>query len=366
LSLRCLKTGLAAAIFVALFGCGEPPVPPEVPQAQSQERDLWRAGAAVFAPGEYHQYLVELKTGREMLLREENRFRLLRDYCPVVEAFRRILARGEAVLVATREGRERQSAEIEARISALDGKIRTLRVLVSSLKDRRLAVRRLVKTEVQIEAARNLSRRGQGEDALRSIKLAEEDIETILREIRPLLLRYADGAQVASWRQLVGEAAAESKKTGRPVIVISKIDRELTLYREGTPYRTYPAGMGFNFLSDKICSGDRATPEGKYRIVKKLKASKYFRALLINYPNEDDRRRFSLAKKGRQIPGGAGIGGLIEIHGGGKNGMTNGCIALENAQIEELFGLVEIGTPVIIVGAVDTDNIVSSSLKGLK
>ena len=55
---------------------------------------------------------------------------------------------------------------------------------------------------------------------------------------------------------------AESKKNGGYLIVVSKIDRKLTLYRNGVALHSYPAGLGFNFLSDKLYSGDRATPEG--------------------------------------------------------------------------------------------------------
>jgi hypothetical protein len=46
----------------------------------------------------------------------------------------------------------------------------------------------------------------------------------------------------------------------------------------------------------------------------------------------------------------AGMGGLIEIHGGEKDGMTYGCISLENGHMDELFELVPLGTPVAIVG----------------
>jgi len=59
-----------------------------------------------------------------------------------------------------------------------------------------------------------------------------------------------------------------------------------------------------------------------------------------------------------------GIGGLIEIHGGGKDSMTYGCIAMDNNAIDYIFSLVPVGTPVTIVGAVDYENGLSSAVEG--
>lgn len=96
-----------------------------------------------------------------------------------------------------------------------------------------------------------------------------------------------------------------------------------------------------------------------------MSRSRYYKALLINYPNDDDRRQFTAAKKKGLIPKYAGIGGLIEIHGGGKSGMTYGCIGMENDQMDELFSIVDVGTPVTIVGTVEYDNNISSAIKRL-
>jgi murein L,D-transpeptidase YafK len=110
-------------------------------------------------------------------------------------------------------------------------------------------------------------------------------------------------------------------------------------------------------------AGDRATPEGRYRVLKKRPASKFYRALLIDYPNAEDEQRFRDAKRHGLIASSAGIGGLIEIHGGGIAGMTYGCVALENPAMSELFSLVGEGTPVTIVGALDGENAVARALR---
>ena len=64
------------------------------------------------------------------------------------------------------------------------------------------------------------------------------------------------------------------------------------------------------------------------------------------------------------IPPGVSIGGLIEIHGGGKHSMTHGCISLDNKDMDALYRLVEVGTPVTIVGAINDMNEILMMSKG--
>ena len=113
--------------------------------------------------------------------------------------------------------------------------------------------------------------------------------------------------------------------------------------------------LGFNWIADKSRAGDGATPEGRYRIVSRTTASAYYRALLLDYPNADDRAEFARARRSGDVPRSAGIGGLIEIHGEGGRGRdwTKGCVALANPDMADLFARVSVGTPVTIVGSDD-------------
>lgn len=364
-SFRYLQTGLVIVAVSVLLGCSEPPVPPEVQTSIQQDQELWRAGAPRYAAKEYREYLDALKASQELLAREKSHFVWFRDYEAVSQSFRQVLTKGESVLVVVHKNKANQQLELSARIDLLNQKILRLRSLSENVKDRRLAARRLMKAEVLVDEAESLARVEKNREALARLDQAAGEIEGVVKVVTPLLRRYADREQIAYWRRLLNEGVAESKKNGGYLIVVSKIDRKLTLYRNGVALHSYPAGLGFNFLSDKLYSGDRATPEGKYRIVKKLPASKYFRGLLLDYPNAEDQRRFARAKKEGILPSKARIGGLIEIHGGGKDGMTYGCIALEDKQIQDLYNTVEVGTPVVIVGAVEFDNVVSSFLKHL-
>ncbi len=121
--------------------------------------------------------------------------------------------------------------------------------------------------------------------------------------------------------------------------------------------------VGLNGLSDKLHSGDNATPEGKYLVTKKNPASGFYKALLINYPNDEDRQRFADARKRREIPYWIGIGSMIEIHGGGEEILTKGCISTEDWVMDELFSLASVGTPVTIVGTLERDSSIFKTIK---
>jgi len=360
---RRLQTGLVFAAVAVSFGCSEPPVPPELHASVLQDQELWRAGAPLYAPDEYAVYLRDLKVSQDLLTREKSRMMWFRDYEPAQQIFRQVLHKGDTLLSLINDSKALQHSETISKIEELDKRIKRLRGLSESVKDRRLAARRLMKADVLVDEATALTQSGSYLEARSRLDQATIEIDAVVRTVIPLVKRYADREQIAYWRRLLNEGIAQSKKDGGYLIVVNKIDRELTLYRNGVPLKTYPAGLGFNFLSDKLYSGDKATPEGNYRIIKKLPASKFYRALLIDYPNAENQRRFAKAKRDGLISPKAHIGGLIEIHGGGKDGMTDGCVALENPQMLELYNTVDVGTPVVIVGAVEFDNVVSSFLK---
>ena len=108
-------------------------------------------------------------------------------------------------------------------------------------------------------------------------------------------------------------------------------------------------------MGHKLSIGDSATPEGVYRVTAKKNngKTKYYKALLLNYPNERDKQKYNKAIKDGVLSQKTHIGGLIEIHGTGGKGInwTEGCIALENKQMDIVYDLCQVNTPVIIVGS---------------
>jgi len=136
-------------------------------------------------------------------------------------------------------------------------------------------------------------------------------------------------------------------------VVIVKSTRTLTLLNHGQVLKTYKVALGGDAVGPKVKAGDKKTPEGEYVIDSKNPHSRFHLALHISYPNVADRER---ARKLGVSPGGG-----VEIHGleakyawvGSLHRQINwtaGCIAVTNSEIEEIYKLVPVGTPVEIRG----------------
>ena len=172
------------------------------------------------------------------------------------------------------------------------------------------------------------------------------------------LRRYEDPVELVRWQAWIGEAVDASRRTGRAVIVVSKAAHRVTVYEGGRIVRTYPGDLGVNWVLDKARAGDGATPEGRYRVTEiRHRGSAFYKALLLDYPNDLDRRVFVAAQQAGRLPGSVAIGGDIAIHGHGGRGedWTDGCVALSNSDLDDLIARVEPGASVVIVGASRAD-----------
>jgi L,D-peptidoglycan transpeptidase YkuD (ErfK/YbiS/YcfS/YnhG family) len=341
---------LGFLLSLILPGCSSPPLPPEVGLAERMNHDLWKAQAHVYAPEEYKSYETTLKNIMDDLIREEARFIWFRDYEPIAGRLKSVLRDGEGILKKVQERKEAKRVNTTGQLSELEERLTGLDRVSLTINEGRLARRSLTKASLMIKEAGLFLEREDYDGAASRLTMASGYIKASEEIFFPIFNRYTDKTLIEKWRRWVDEVAAESREKGTPAIVVSKIDRRLTIYKHGKSSKTYEIGIGRNGLSDKLLAGDGATPEGSYRVIKKLSRSRYRKALLLNYPNDEDRREFLRLKKMGLIPKRAGIGGLIEIHGGGKEGMTYGCVSLENRHMDELFELVPLGTPVAIVG----------------
>ncbi|MEW6601847.1 MAG: L,D-transpeptidase [Nitrospirota bacterium] len=360
-----IKTVFLLIALTVITGCNSAPVPPEVNEAEQQQIDLRKAGAEIYTPQEYAVYIRSLRDGQIHLASANNRFVWFRNYKDIKTEFTTILAQGKVLQGKVDELRRSKSGDVANQIAFFRNKIETLRKLASLINEGRLSSKSLTRAELQLAEVCALSDRGCYSEAEKRLKGISNHTDQAARSILPILNRYADSDEITKWRNWVHETVESSKRNQSYSIIVSKLDKQLILYKAGRAYKTYEIDLGTNGSRDKLYAGDKATPEGKYQIIKKVPASRFHRALLINYPNEDDRRQFASAKKRGLIPRRAGIGGLIEIHGGGKHGMTLGCVAMEDQHIEELFRIVEVGTPVTIVGAIEYENSVTSAMKNL-
>jgi len=136
-------------------------------------------------------------------------------------------------------------------------------------------------------------------------------------------------------------------------LIVDKSERKLMVYSNGSVIKTFSIALGDNPNGHKEREGDEKTPEGDYIIDSKagLGASGYHKNLGVSYPNKTD---IANARKNGFSPGGE-----IKIHGL-KNGLdfigkiqswrdwTNGCMAVTNDEIDDLYKHVKIGTPITI------------------
>ncbi len=149
-----------------------------------------------------------------------------------------------------------------------------------------------------------------------------------------------------------------------PEIFVYKEKRRLYVIQGNVLVRDYPVALGFQPQGDKERAGDGRTPEGDFSIASKEGMGRFNKTLRINYPDKKHAERAyfsglltaaqfkeiqSALEKKMKPPIDNPIGGRIAIHGGGAHkDWTDGCIALYDSDLEELFQLAHIGSPISI------------------
>jgi murein L,D-transpeptidase YafK len=134
-------------------------------------------------------------------------------------------------------------------------------------------------------------------------------------------------------------------------VVVEKGKRQMHLMQNGKVLRTYNVALGQNPVGHKRHQGDQRTPEGVYTVDLRRPESRFNLALRISYPSSTD-RQFAAAR-------GVDPGGEIYIHGQPNGGVnparladgpdwTDGCVAVTNTEMQEIWARVRLGTPVEI------------------
>lgn len=150
----------------------------------------------------------------------------------------------------------------------------------------------------------------------------------------------------------------------KPRLVIRKADRKLDVFDGGKLVKTYSIALGFSPTGDKEIEGDGKTPEGEFYIFTKNPKSRFHLSIGVSYPSTEDAARGlkadlisqaehddivkAIRKKETPLQK-TKLGGEIYIHGGGTSGdWTDGCIALSNEDMTELFEAIPVGATVTI------------------
>jgi murein L,D-transpeptidase YafK len=156
-------------------------------------------------------------------------------------------------------------------------------------------------------------------------------------------------------------------------ILVRKAQHKLVVLRGGKVVRTYHVSLGISPVGQKTVRGDGKTPVGVYTVYEKRPSDRFLWFLALNYPAKEDADRAFAAnrisadtwadiwiadKTGQEPPWDTSLGAFVGIHGTGASGRTaklrlvsdwtDGCIALSDRDIDELYEMIPVGTVVEI------------------
>jgi murein L,D-transpeptidase YafK len=162
----------------------------------------------------------------------------------------------------------------------------------------------------------------------------------------------ADDALSAADVTVAGTANLASSMQMADKLLVRKSERRLYLLRAGQVLREYRVALGLSPQGHKQREGDYKTPEGQYKLIRRNPRSDFFLSMEISYPNSTD-----LTRAQRQ---GVKPGGAIMLHGWPNiprkttdyyksTDWTDGCIAVANADMVEIWLMTPLETPIEIV-----------------
>jgi murein L,D-transpeptidase YafK len=150
---------------------------------------------------------------------------------------------------------------------------------------------------------------------------------------------------------LIGMLAAEDRVTKVDQVLVVKSQRTLSLISQGKVLHTYRVSLGGSPVGAKEQQGDHKTPEGHYILDQRNAKSRFYKSIHVSYPNDQDKQKASQR--------GVASGGDVMIHGL-PNGFgwlgavhraldwTDGCIAVTDAEMDEIWEFARDGTPIEI------------------
>ncbi len=350
---RLRSASTALLCLLAISGCAQAPIALKY-KARSALDGARQAGAVELAQGPLEAAeRAFAAAGREMAA-QMGSFSWNRSFTrseALLEAALRRARLAETLARAEKRRAQEEADRLLLQARAAFAQMERLQAYIPPRSFIRSDVRR---AQVSQGEAQNLLLKGDFAAAAAAARRANEGIAAARLRFARYVEGAADPARQGLYARWVSQTVSLSSKRQDAAIIVDKMRRTLTLLSGGRRLRSYPVELGINGTLDKVVSGDRATPEGMYRVTEKRgpRQTRWYKALLLNYPNDDDLKRFDRAKRQGLISRRARIGGLIEIHGeGGRGGdWTDGCVALTNREMDDLFGRVSVGTPVTIVG----------------
>lgn len=295
--------------------------------------------------------------------RENSRFILFRDYTRVISFAKKSKKIADAAKEESIKKANNLSKDVEAAFVSLSKKIELYKKLFKDLPLSKSVFDAHNKSKMYLSESKIAHENGKLKEAEVLFKKADIYVNHANTAAGKMLRDYFN--DYPRWKNLATNAISASRG-GNRVILVDKVAHVLYVYQSGKVIKSYDAEFGPNWMAHKERHGDKATPEGNYHITKKKERGNttYHKALLLDYPNDDDRRQFALKKKKGLLSRSAGIGNLIEIHGNGGKGFnwTSGCVGLRDRDIDDLYRLVGVGTRVTIVGSTEPLSVITKGL----
>jgi len=359
----------ALALVGSLSGCVEAVPQDAVKAVENIDRDLMELRAAEFSPADYTQFEQQWMALKARVQADEDLIRWPWEPNDLEVALRQLQEEGSRTVTRLTEKRESLRQSAEDKIARVENRFRMMTLQVSAIDSRLVLGQKSDEIELLMKQAHTFYEQGRYDRSLDASDRAAQNLATQVAMLSSELGRYADRNRINRWQEMAKGTITWSRIHQSSAVVINKADRVLTLYRNGQQVVSYPVRLGLNGIREKQYPGDGATPEGRYRISSKGEQgqTQLYRALVLDYPNKDDRRRYQLGRKSGKIPVSRGLGGPIEIHGVENELMAQalGCVMLDNPQMALLYNRVAKGTPVTIVGALHEQNSVALTLATL-
>jgi L,D-peptidoglycan transpeptidase YkuD (ErfK/YbiS/YcfS/YnhG family) len=338
--------GVAALM---MSSCGSEPVKSADP-AWRALGEAERVGAAEYAPELWLSAQQLYDSGWTVFTAQKGRVPGFRHYDVAESLWAKAERTAETAADSALEAHARHRARQERRLSELTNALATYETIAEEHLSRMRLRRPLVQATLNLENAQRLIEQMAEARAIDdALVRADASISALAATIDG---HAPDPSDLTASRHAIERTVAWSARTDSAAMIVVKESRTAYLLHRGRMIAQYPVELGYRPERQKARAGDGATPEGEYRVTMwRNKGSKYYKALMLDYPNERDRVRFASSKRNGDVPRHVGIGGNIEIHGEGGRGKdwTEGCVALRNDDMDEVMKRMKVGCWVTIV-----------------
>lgn len=321
-------------------------------QLESRLVECRTGPGALFLQNEWEKLAARAKEVKRSLSEIDQRWLIWRDYSTCMSGLLSVYVDAQLLRLRLLLRQQEQKGKLEILLSSLrhefglsgqNGKRRSMYRILSIEQSRARSL---------LEQAESLKTQGEVESSLEMALRAQISWQRFNNLINIEFARFEDFDLREMWDRQADELLRWTRESGHRAILIDKLEHRCLLIRSGQIEKSYSASLSRNWYTQKVQERDAATPEGRYKVSRMIAAGKYGMALMLDYPNGADRGRFAALKRKGKIFSSARIGGNVEIHGARRPGTdwTDGCVSLNDREMQELYRRAYLGMPVTIVG----------------